>query len=66
MADNHEQSTSQSRPGTSNGADSGLIVQDPLTNLLANVLGKQQEAQERQMEILDRMARKERKVTGQA
>lgn len=60
MGDNHENSTSQVGQETSNGA-ARLVVrdQDPLTSLLANILGKQQEAQERQMDLLERIARKE-------
>jgi hypothetical protein len=43
---------------SSNGTTRAVLIeQDHLANLLADILGKQQQTQQRQMEILERLIR---------
>nr|AAL79340.1 Putative 22 kDa kafirin cluster; Ty3-Gypsy type [Oryza sativa]AAM48279.1 Putative 22 kDa kafirin cluster; Ty3-Gypsy type [Oryza sativa Japonica Group]AAP53268.1 retrotransposon protein, putative, Ty3-gypsy subclass [Oryza sativa Japonica Group] len=65
---NNNNGTSQDGNNTSHGA-TGLIIpsasnQDPWANLLANILGKQQETQQRQMEILERITKSDANRNG--
>jgi hypothetical protein len=65
---NNNNGTSQDGNNTSNGATGSIIPsassQDPWANLLANILGKQQETQQRQMEILERTTKSDANRNG--
>jgi hypothetical protein len=46
---------------SSNGTTRAVLIgQDHLANLLADILGKQQQTQQRQMEILERLTRSDK------